>query len=169
MVGIASLVVGIMVVLNPVESYFALALWLGIAILISGVFSLVEAITTHSRYVRRGWVIVASVCDIIIGIVLMLNFLLSAEMLPILFGVWLLYRGFITLAQGITLRSSGGRDAGWVIFTSVLVIAISLAILLLPQTIGVASVVIFVAIALMAYGISRISLGFRLSAMDRRE
>lgn len=169
LVGIASLVVGIMVVLNPVESYFVLALWLGIAILISGVFSLIEAITTRSRYVRRGWVIVASVCDIIIGIVLMLNFLLSAEIMPILFGVWLLYRGFTTLAQGITLRSSGGRDAGWVIFTSVVVIAISLAILLLPEIIGVASILIFLAIALIAYGISRISLGFRLSTLVDRE
>jgi uncharacterized membrane protein HdeD (DUF308 family) len=168
LVGIASLVVGFLVLVNPIESYFVMAMWLGIVILFTGVFSLVEAFTSHSRYVRRGWLVLASICDIIIGIVLMLNFLLSVAIIPVLFGIWLLYRGFVTLAQGITLRSSGVRDAGWVIFSSVVVIAISLAVLFVPEIIGVAAVVIFVAIALMAYGISRISLGFRLATVDEK-
>lgn len=168
LVGIASLVVGFLILVNPIESYFVMAMWLGIVILFTGVFSLVEAFTSHSRYVRRGWLVLASICDIIIGIVLMLNFLLSVAIIPVLFGIWLLYRGFVTLAQGITLRSSGVRDAGWVIFSSVVVIAISLAVLFVPEIIGVAAVVIFVAIALMAYGISRISLGFRLATVDEK-
>lgn len=99
----------------------------------------------------------------------MLNFLLSVAIIPVLFGIWLLYRGFVTLVQGITLRSSGVRDAGWVIFSSVIVIAISLAVLFVPEIIGVAAVVIFVAIALMAYGVSRISLGFRLATVADNE
>jgi uncharacterized membrane protein HdeD (DUF308 family) len=168
LVGIASLVVGFLVLVNPIESYFVMAMWLGIVILFTGVFSLVESFTSDSRYVRRGWLILASICDIIIGIVLILNFLLSVAIIPVLFGIWLLYRGFVTLAQGITLRSSGVRDAGWVIFSSVVVIAISLAVLFVPEIIGVAAVVIFVAIALMAYGISRISLGFRLATVDEK-
>lgn len=169
LVGIASLVVGFLVLVNPIESYFVMAMWLGIVILFTGIFSLVEAFTSHSRYVRRGWLVLASICDIIIGIVLMLNFLLSVAIIPVLFGIWLLYRGFVTLVQGITLRSSGVRDAGWVIFSSVIVIAISLAVLFVPEIIGVAAVVIFVAIALMAYGVSRISLGFRLATVADNE
>lgn len=165
LVGIASLVVGFLVLVNPIESYFVMAMWLGIVILFTGVFSLVESFTSDSRYVRRGWLILASICDIIIGIVLMLNFLLSVAIIPVLFGIWLLYRGFVSLAQGITLRSSSVRDAGWVIFSSIVVIAISLAVLFVPDVIGVAAVVVFVAIALMAYGISRISLGFRLATV----
>ena len=168
LVGIASLVVGFLVLVNPIESYFVMAMWLGIVILFTGVFSLVESFTSDSRYVRRGWLILASICDIIIGIILMLNFLLSVAIIPVLFGIWLLYRGFVSLAQGITLRSSGVRDAGWVIFSSIVVIAISLAVLFVPDVIGVAAVVVFVAIALMAYGISRISLGFRLATVGDR-
>ena len=168
LVGIASLVVGFLVLVNPIESYFVMAMWLGIVILFTGVFSLVESFTSDSRYVRRGWLLFASICDIIIGIVLMLNFLLSVAIIPVLFGIWLLYRGFVSLAQGITLRSSGVRDAGWVIFSSIVVIAISLAVLFVPDVIGVAAVVVFVAIALMAYGISRISLGFRLATVGDR-
>lgn len=168
LVGIVSLVVGFLVLVNPIESYFVMAMWLGIVILFTGVFSLVESFTSDSRYVRRGWLILASICDIIIGIILMLNFLLSVAIIPVLFGIWLLYRGFVSLAQGITLRSSGVRDAGWVIFSSIVVIAISLAVLFVPDVIGVAAVVVFVAIALMAYGISRISLGFRLATVGDR-
>ena len=168
LVGIASLVVGFLVLVNPIESYFVMAMWLGIVILFTGVFSLVESFTSDSRYVRRGWLILASICDIIIGIVLMLNFLLSVAIIPVLFGIWLLYRGFVSLAQGITLRSSGVRDAGWVIFGAVLTIAISLAVLWLPTTLGVEAVVLFVAIAFITYGVSQVSLAYRLYDVHRR-
>ena len=168
LVGIIALAIGVIVLINPVESYFAMAMWLGVVILLTGILSLVEALTTRNYFVRRGWVVVAAICDMIIGVVLMFNAMLSVAILPVLFGVWLLYRGFVTLAQGIDLRDKNIRDAGWVIFGSSLVIAISLAILLLPMSLGVVAVVTFVAVALIIYGLARISLGFRLAALHSR-
>lgn len=167
-VGIAAVAVGFVVLVHPAESYYTFALWLGIVVFLSGIAGVVQALSTKNYFVRRGWIVLAAVADIIIGIVLMFSSMLSAVAMPILLGVWLLYRGCAMLMQGFDLRSFGVRDAGWVIFYAVVIIAIAIAILWMPATLGVEAVILFVAIAFITYGVSMVSLGFRLWDIHRR-
>ena len=87
--------------------------------------------------------------------------------MPTLLGFWLLYRGATMLVQGFDLRDYGIRDAGWVIFYAALIIALAVAILWLPMTFGLEAVILFIAIAVIAYGISTISLSYRLWEVHR--
>ncbi len=166
--GLLSTAVGIIVLINPASSYFAFSLWLGIAIFVSGVMMLTVSLSSRNVIVRRGWIIAAGVIDIIVGIVLMFNIALSAAMLPVLLGAWILYRGVSMLAHGIDLRSYNVRDAGWVIFGAVLMIAISLCVLWRPQSFGVDIVVLFIGMAFIIFGLSEIALSYRLYDVHRR-
>jgi uncharacterized membrane protein HdeD (DUF308 family) len=166
-VGVVLLAVGFVVMVNPVDSYFSFAMWFGFAVLLSGVAGLMQGLSSDNLFVRRSWLILASVADIIIGVVLIFNMLLSAYIMPILLGAWLLYRGAAMLMQGFDLVSHKIGGGGWVIFYSTIVIAISIAVLWLPETLGVEAVVLFVAIAFIAYGISMMSFGFRLWDIHR--
>jgi len=167
-VGIAAVAVGFVVLVHPAESYYTFALWLGIVVFLSGIAGVVQALSTKNYFVRRGWIVLAAVADIIIGIVLMFSSMLSAVAMPILLGVWLLYRGCAMLVQGFDLRNFGVRDAGWVMFYAAVIIAIAISILWMPATLGVEAVILFVAIAFIAYGVSMVSLGFRLWDIHRR-
>lgn len=167
-VGIAAVAVGFIVLVHPTASYYTFATWLGIVVLVSGIAGLIQAFGTKNYFVHRGWLVVASVADIIIGILLIFNTLLSAVVMPVLLGAWLLYRGCAMLAQGFDLRHYGVRDAGWVVFYAAVIIAIAIAVLWLPSTLGVEAVILFVAIAFIAYGVSMVSLGFRLWDIHRR-
>lgn len=166
--GLASTVIGVIVLLNPTTSYFTFSVWLGIAVFVSGVFMLAVSLTSRNYFVRRGWVIAGSIVDIIIGVILMFNIALSEVVLPIVFGAWILYRGAMMLAQGIDLRSYNVRDAGWVIFGAVLMIAISLCVLWRPASLGVEAVVLFIGIAFIVFGLSEISLSYRLYDVHRQ-
>ncbi len=167
LVGILSLIVGFIVLVNPVSSYLTIALWLGVVVFISGIMGLWQSFSSNNRFVSRGWLIIASIADLFIGVALMLNTMLSAAMLPILLGVWMLYRGITMFMQGIDLRGYGISDAGWVIFGSLLTIAISIAILLLPTSVGMGVVVLVVAIGFILYGVTLLSLSFRLYEVHR--
>ena len=167
-VGILSLVVGFVVLINPVDSYFTFALWLGVAIFVSGIVGLVLSLSSRNRVVRSVWVILAAVIDIFIGILLMFNIMLSAEVMPLLLGIWLLYRGFTLLIGGLDLQRYNIRDAGWIIFGSVAMIVVALIILWLPETLGVEAVVLFIAIAFLVYGASMVSFAFRLADLHNR-
>lgn len=166
--GLLSTVIGVIVLLNPTTSYFTFSLWLGIAVFVSGVFMLAVSLTSRNYFVRRGWVIAGSIADIIIGVILMFDIALSEAVLPILFGAWILYRGAMILAQGIDLKGYNVRDAGWVIFGAVLMIAISIAVLWRPMSLGVEAVVLFIGIAFIVFGLSEISLSYRLYDVHRQ-
>ena len=167
-VGLVALAAGFIVLINPLTSYITIAIWLGVAVLISGIIGLVQSFSSDSALVRNGWVILAAIADIIIGLLLIFNMVITAVMLPTLFGVWLLYRGFIGVVMGMDLRSCRVPNAGWVVLGSVIMIVISLAVLLMPESLGVEAIVLFVAAAFLIYGFSSISRGFRLYDVHRR-
>lgn len=167
-IGLAMLAMGLVVLVNPTASYLTFALWLGVLVALSGVVGIVQGVSSKNYFVRRGWLIVASIADIIIGILLMFNIALSAALLPVLLGVWLLYRGMTLIMQGADLRNYRVRDAGWVIFGGALIVAISLAVLFFPLSVGVEAVVLAVSIGFIVYGFTTISLSFRLYDVHRR-
>lgn len=167
-IGLAMLAMGLVVLVNPSASYLTFALWLGVLVALSGVVGIVQGVSSKNYFVRRGWLIVASIADIIIGILLMFNIAISAALLPVLLGIWLLYRGMTLIMQGADLRNYRVRDAGWVIFGGALIVAISLAVLFFPLSVGVEAVVLAVSIGFIVYGFTTISLSFRLYDVHRR-
>ena len=167
LVGIIAVVVGFIILVNPVTSYYIFGIWLGTAIFVSGIFGLIQSINSKNYFVRRGWLIVANIADIVIGLILMFNAIIAEIFMPTLLGFWLLYRGATMLIQGFDLRDYGIRDAGWVVFYAALIIALAVAILWLPMTFGIEAVILFIAIAVIAYGISTISLSYRLWEVHR--
>lgn len=165
--GVVLIAIGFFVIANPTASYLSFAVWFGVAVMFSGILTLVQSLSSFNRYIRRGWLILASIADIIIGIILVFNAVFSAFIMPILLGAWLLYRGVATLMQGIDLKSHSVRGSGWMIFYSAIVIIVGLAVLWMPGTLGVEAVILFVAIAFVSYGMSMITLGFRLLDVHR--
>lgn len=167
-VGVVAVAAGFIVMINPAEGYRAISLWMGLSVLVSGVLGLIVSLSSHNYFVHRLWIVIASLLDVVIGIMLLTNLLLSETILPIVFGVWLMYRGVVTLMQGLDMKGYYVRDAGWVIFGAVLIIAIAFAVLWLPSTVGVGSVVLYVAVAFIVYGMSQVSLAYRLHDIHRR-
>ena len=166
-VGIVAIVIGFIILVNPVTSYYIFAIWLGAGIFVSGLFGLMQNISSKNYFVRRGWLIAANIADVVIGLILMFNAIISEVFMPTLLGFWLLYRGATMLIQGFDLRDYGIRDAGWVVFYAALIIALAIAILWLPMTFGIEAVILFIALAVIAYGISTISLAYRLWEVHR--
>lgn len=166
-VGLVAMCAGFVILVNPVASYYTFAIWLGLAIFISGIFGLIQSLSSKNYFVNRGWLMLASAADVVIGIILVFNAVISEVFMPVLLGVWLLYRGATMLVQGFSLRNYGIKDAGWVVFYAALIIALAIAVLWLPMSFGIEAVIIFVAIAFIAYGISTISLAYRLWEVHR--
>ena len=166
-VGLMCICLGFVVLVYPVSSYYTFAIWMGLAILLSGVMGLVQSFSSQNIIVRRGWQIIASVLDIIIGILLLSNMFLSAMVLPLLLGFWLLYRGCVMLTQASDMRSYGQSGAGWMIFYSIIIIILGIAIIWAPATLGVETVILFVAIGFLTYGVSSVLLAIRLWRIHR--
>lgn len=165
--GVAVFVVGIMIYTYPGESYVGMAALFAVLMLVSGIMQLVMSFT--EKYMTgRGWNAVIGVLEIILGFVLMFSPAVTAMILPVILGVWLLVRGLGLIGIATEMHHLKVRGMGWTIILAVLLIICSLMILFQPLLFGVAAVIIWVSIAFLVAGISMVVFAFELFALKNK-
>lgn len=160
--GILSIIAGIVVFCNPIESYLTLSIMFGVLMLISGIVELVVSSTSRNYFTSRGYSIVNGILNLILGIFLCSYPRVTMLALPVILGVWMLLNSFTIIGFGSDLDSFRVRGSGWVIAGGVILLLLSLGITFFPLTLGTASVVILTGCALIVFGIMLIALSIRL-------
>ena len=152
--GILSIIAGIVVFCNPIESYLTLSIMFGILMLISGIVELVVSTTSRNYFTTRSYSIVGGILDLLIGLFLC--------WLPVILGVWMMFHSFMIIGLGSDMDSFRVRGSGWVIAGGVILLLLSLGITFFPLTLGTASVVILTGCAFIFFGVLLIALSIRL-------
>ena len=160
--GLLFVAAGITVFVFPLESYVTLGLLFGILMLIIGVSQLIVASASGNYLAMRGYVIVGSILDIVLGIFLCINPAVSMILMPVLLGVWLLYHSFIIMAVGGDMETLKIKGYGWVMVGAVLLLLLSIFILVNPMSAGVTAIVVLTGIALIVFGLLMGVLAFML-------
>ena len=89
-IGILSILCGIWVFRNPVESYFALAVYFSIMFILYGIGEIVNAFAGQ-RYRNWGWGLAVGILDLVIGFILLGNLAWAADLLPYVVGFILMF------------------------------------------------------------------------------
>ena len=150
--GLLLIIGGIVVFVNPVESYITLSMMFGIMMLITGLAELIIAITSHNFFAIRSYTIVGGIIDMIIGILLCCNIGVTAIILPIILGVYLLYHSFMIIGFGSDLEAFNVKGYGWPLAGGVVLLILSILILINPFSFGTSAVVILTGLALIIMG-----------------
>ncbi|HWF17876.1 MAG TPA: HdeD family acid-resistance protein [Verrucomicrobiae bacterium] len=98
-IGVLNIVVGLLMVLNPGASALALTLLMAAFFVVGGVFRLVSAADAH--FPGRGWALFSGVINILLGVLIWLQWPASAFwVIGMFIGIDLIFTGwwFITLA-----------------------------------------------------------------------
>ena len=149
--GILSIIAGIIVFCNPIESYLTLSIMFGILMLISGIVELVVSATSRNYFTTRGYSIVNGILNLILGIFLCCYPRVTMLALPV-----------TIIGLGSDMDSFRVRGSGWVIAGGVILLLLSLGITFFPLTLGTASVVILTGCAFIFFGALLIALSIRL-------
>ena len=171
--GILSIIAGIVVFCNPIESYLTLSIMFGVLMLVSGIVELVVSSTSRSYFTTRSYSIVGGILDLLMGLFLCCYPRVTLVVLPVVLGVWMMFHSFMIIGLGSDMDSFRVRGSGWVIAGGVVLLllslgitffplTLSLGITFFPLTLGTASVVILTGCALIVFGIMLIALSIRL-------
>ncbi len=127
--GIVFICLGTWIIFSPETSYVFLSWLLAIGLLTTGLFEALFSIF-HSKKIKSwGWIFTGGLVDAVL-VVYLLNYpLLSLILMPMIIGIWLLLRGFMTVSSTLVLTILGIRDWIWLILTSLVLILPSLIIL----------------------------------------
>jgi uncharacterized membrane protein HdeD (DUF308 family) len=129
LMGLATLILGIIVAIHPSVSLAVIAVLLGILLIFSGVFQIVEAFDAaeHSR-VWRG---IAGVILIVAGIVLIRHLNLSIALIGLIVGLTWVVQGISALVGGIS-GSSLGLGNGWLAVFGVISLIAGIVVISAP-------------------------------------
>jgi uncharacterized membrane protein HdeD (DUF308 family) len=155
LIGVASLVAGVIIVLEPSHSLATLAVVAGIFLLLDGIIELVESLG-HSVE-NRGLAAVIGVLGIVIGILLIRHPTHAVTAIGLLVGIWLIAAGVLRLLRAVAL----GALRLWGIVISLLEVAVGIAIVSEPH-IGYTTLAVLLGIWLIINGVGMTALGLAI-------
>lgn len=153
-IGIIAIILGIMVLGQPIESYVALSLFFSIAIMFIGISEIITAISLRQLH-NWGWRLASGILDCIIGFLLFANLGWTEEALPIIIGFILMYWGISFIMDSFIWE---GTNA-WLLICGILTLLCSFMIIFHP-IFGIFDIIIWTAFAFIAGGISLILRAF---------
>ena len=110
LMGLATLILGIIVAVHPSVSLAVIAVLLGILLIFSGVFQIVEAFDAAEN--SRVWRGISGALLIVAGIVLIRHLHLSIALIGLIVGLTWVVQGLAALVGGIS-GSRAGLGTGW--------------------------------------------------------
>ncbi|HYB30545.1 MAG TPA: DUF308 domain-containing protein [Solirubrobacteraceae bacterium] len=157
-IGIASLVAGVIIVLQPSKSLATLAVVAGIFLLLDGIIELIESLG-HSVE-NRGLAAIIGLLGIVVGILLIRHPTHAVTAIGLLIGIWLIAAGVLRLLRALAL----GALRFWGIVIALLEIAVGIAIVSAPH-IGYTTLAIILGIWLIINGVGMTGLGLAIRRM----
>ena len=118
--GVLTLILGIIVSFHPTESLNVVAVLLGILMILSGIFHLIRVLDPAELH--RVWLGIAGLLFIVIGVVLIRHLHLTRAIIGLIIGLTWIVQGLAALIGGIAGGVREGR-AWWIIFGAVSLIA----------------------------------------------
>ena len=155
--GVLTLILGIIVSFHPSGSLNVVAVLLGILMILSGIFHLIRIFDRDERH--RIWAGIAGLLFIVIGVVLIRHLHLTVALIGLVIGITWIVQGLTALIGGL----SGGVQEGkawWIAFGVISVIA-GIVVVSAPVT-SVNALAVLLGIWFVIMGICVIVAGFRL-------
>jgi uncharacterized membrane protein HdeD (DUF308 family) len=121
--GIIFMILAGKIITHPAESIVGLAFFIGWASLIAGIFQLGFSFSAKGIVNNWLWRLFSGIINIIIGVIFLSHPALTAKMLPVIFGFWMIFAGVSTFFNGIREQNSN-LPGGW--FDMLLGVLISL-------------------------------------------
>jgi uncharacterized membrane protein HdeD (DUF308 family) len=128
--GIASLILGILVLVWPGESLLAVGVLFSVYLLISGVFQLVAAFGTHRTTSLRVLAFVSGALSILLGLFCLRGPMRSILLLALWIGIGWLIRGITQTLAAASDRNMPAR--GWQIVLGILTFAAGIVLIVSP-------------------------------------
>lgn len=146
---------------TPVESFVGLAGLFSAMIFVSGIFSVIFAISNRSDMDNFGLYIAYGVLDIVVGFILLKYPGITVLLFSLFVGFWLLFRGFNLISASLKVKEAGDSNWFWILLLGILTVILALMSIVNPL-IGASYLVYTLALALLFLGIAQILLSMQL-------
>lgn len=160
--GIIMVILAIFVLVNPEGTLKAVAFYLGIGFLISGILLFIRHVPGKSE--GAGWNRnrAEGVADLVIGLLLVAAPMLMVAVIPFLIGIWAAYYGVLIIIDSF----KGQADGAMKLISGVIILLLAYILMFKPLLLGF-TIVIWLGILLLVYGAFNIYVSLRLNKLRK--
>ena len=162
--GIITLVLGLIVAFHPSSSLNVIAVLIGVALLVSGLFQIIRMFSGGASH--RVWLGISGLLLIVIGVVLIRHLHLTVAFMGLIIGITWIVQGLSALAAGFS--GEAGEARGWWIFFGVVSLIAGIVVTAFPTN-SVTALAVLVGIWLIVQGLFEIIGAFMLRRMASQE
>ena len=159
--GFLFLMLGALIIKRPLESFYALSIFMGIPLIVSGIIEIYFAFNNRNVLPDWTWYLLAGVVDFLIGLFLVTNPQIILIILTILVGIWLVSQGVIALKKSVALKEAQNKNWKWVMLVGILLLVFTALLILKPAILGKA-LAFWIGISFILLGGYRVYLAFLL-------
>ena len=163
--GVASLVLGVLVLVWPGASLFAAGILFGVYLLISGIFQLVAAFGTHRATSLRVLAFISGALSIVLGLFCFRGPMQSILLLALWIGIGWLIRGITQTLAAVHDKTMPAR--GWQIFLGIVTFIAGIVLIDSPFR-SVAVLTLVCGIWLVAVGVVEIITAVRMRGLAKK-
>ncbi|MFS4097562.1 HdeD family acid-resistance protein [Streptomyces sp. AF1A] len=163
--GIASLILGILVLLWPGPSLLVAGVLFGVYLVISGIFQLVSAFGTHKTTSLRVLAFISGALSILLGLFCFRGPMQSILLLGLWIGIGWLIRGITEIMAAVSDTRMPAR--GWHLVLGILTVVAGIVLIDSPLQ-SVAALTLFGGAWLLAVGIVEIATALRIRSRTRQ-
>ena len=155
LIGVVSIVAGVIVILKPSHSLSTLAVIFGIFILIDGIVELVASISSETQ--NRGLLAILGALSVIAGVLLIRHPLGGVKAVALLLGIWLIAAGVVRFVAAFAAPD----HRIWRICVA-LVLAVFGVVIVSSPHIGYATLALIAGICFIIYGAGMAAVGWAM-------
>ena len=164
-VGILMIIVGLVMMIFPTISYLVLSSIVGVVIFVSGISNLALAANSHNIMVGKVWVFASGIVEVLLGFILMFSVVVSELILPVLLGLWILFKALniIGISDDMSILEMPG--ASWTMLMGILTLLCAFIVISQSLIFGATAVVVWSSIALIILGATLFLYSLQLKKM----
>jgi uncharacterized membrane protein HdeD (DUF308 family) len=155
LIGLLSIVAGVIVILKPSDSLSTLAVILGIFILIDGIVELIASLSGQME--NRGVLAIVGVLSVIAGVLLIRHPLGGVRAVALLLGIWLIAVGVVRFVAAFDEPD----HRLWRICAAAILVVFGIVIVSQPH-IGYTTLAVIAGICFICYGLAMVAAGWAM-------
>lgn len=153
--GILLVICSIFFLMAPGLAVVTITVIAGAAFLVSGIFDIVNYFRFRKLMDLSGWALAYGVLDIVLGILFLVNPLVSAGALAWFIGAWFIVFGVFEAVGAFRMRKAGTSLWGWMLFSGIIGALCGITFFIAPAMLG-----IFLSVFILMRGVSLVFYGW---------
>ena len=160
--GLLLIVLAFIVFGNPRDTLLGIALFIGIAFLLTGFAIIFIALLGKKDLENWGWKLAEGILDVLFGFFLIANPGITAVVIPFLIGFWAVFYGIL-----LTAGAFSSKEFNWaLLFVGILTIILGYIIMFHPIVLGL-TISIWIGTTLLIVGIANVAFAFDIKKLKK--